>query len=110
LATKRGIPGARVKVILAKEPARVRALYVLTGGNPRILTLIYGLLEQADSETIFADLETLLDQVTPFYKARVEEYQTPLQRAVIDGIALNWDPITSGVLSQQTGPPLFRRS
>jgi len=103
LATKRGIPGARVKVILAKEPARVRALYVLTGGNPRILTLIYGLLEQADSETIFADLETLLDQVTPFYKARVEEYQTPLQRAVIDGIALNWDPITSGVLSQQTG-------
>jgi len=103
LATRRGTAGTPVKAILAREPERVRALYVLTGGNPRILGLVYGLLEQADSATIFADLEALLDQVTPFYKARIEEYQTPLQRAVIDGIALNWDPITSGSLSRQTG-------
>jgi predicted ArsR family transcriptional regulator len=103
LATKRGKAGVPVKAVLAREPERVRALYVLTGGNPRILGLVYGLLEQADSAEIFADLEALLDQVTPFYKARIEEYQTPLQRAVIDGIALNWDPITSNALSKQTG-------
>jgi tetratricopeptide (TPR) repeat protein len=103
LATKRGKAGAPVKAVLAREPERVRALYVLTGGNPRILGLVYSLLEQADSAEIFADLEALLDQVTPFYKARIEEYQTPLQRAVIDGIALNWDPITSKALSEQTG-------
>ncbi len=103
LATKRGKVGAPVKAVLAREPERVRALYVLTGGNPRILGLVYGLLEQADSAEIFADLEALLDQVTPFYKARIEEYSTPLQRAVIDGIALNWDPITSNALSKQTG-------
>jgi tetratricopeptide (TPR) repeat protein len=103
LARQRGKAGARVKAILAREPERVRTLYVLTGGNPRILALVYGLFEQADSEEIFADLEALLDQVTPFYKARIEEYGTPLQRAVIDGIALNWDPITSNALSKQTG-------
>jgi tetratricopeptide (TPR) repeat protein len=103
LATKRGEAGAPVKAVLAREPERVRALYVLTGGNPRILGLVYGLLEQADSAEIFADLEALLDQVTPFYKARIEEYGTPLQRAVIDGIALNWDPITSNALSKETG-------
>jgi tetratricopeptide (TPR) repeat protein len=103
LASQRGEAGAPVKTILAREPERVRALYVLTGGNPRILGLVYGLLEQQESAEIFADLEALLDQVTPFYKARIEEYQTPLQRAVIDGIALNWDPITSGALSKQSG-------
>lgn len=103
LADRRGEEGAPVRALLAKEPERVRALYVLTGGNPRILGLVYKLLEQADSDTIFADLEALLDQVTPFYKARIEEYQTPLQRAIIDGIALNWDPITSSSLAKTTG-------
>ena len=43
-----------------------------------------------------ADLEVLLDQVTPYYKARIEEYSTQQQRAVIDAIALHWDPIASG--------------
>lgn len=103
LADLRGMAGAQVRAILAREPERIRTLYVLTGGNPRVLALVYQLLEQSGSDTIFADLEALLDQVTPFYKARIEEYQTPLQRAVIDGIALNWDPITSGALSKETG-------
>lgn len=103
LAKLRGAPGKPVKAILSKEPERIRTLYVLTGGNPRILGLVYGLLEQADSTEIFSDLEALLDQVTPFYKARIEEYQTPLQRAVIDGISLNWDPITSKSLGLKIG-------
>lgn len=103
LAMQRGEAGVPVAAMLAREPERIRALYVLTGGNPRVLALVYQLLERTESETIFVDLEALLDQVTPFYKARIEEYQTPLQRAVIDGIALNWDPITSASLSKQTG-------
>jgi tetratricopeptide (TPR) repeat protein len=102
-AAGRGEAGARVTALLATGPERIRTLYNLTGGNPRILVLIYQLLERADSDTIFGDLEVLLDQVTPFYKARVEEYQTPQQRAIIDGIALNWDPITSSSLSRITG-------
>jgi tetratricopeptide (TPR) repeat protein len=67
-----------------------------------VLALIYRLLERAESDTVFADLEILLDQVTPYYKARVEEYQTKLQRAVIDAIALNWDPITSRAICEAT--------
>lgn len=103
LADRRGDPGSQVKAVLANSPERIRTLYALTGGNPRILSLIYLLLEKADTETVFGDLEALLDQVTPFYKARVEEYQGAQQRAIIDGIALNWDPITSSALSDITG-------
>ena len=68
-----------------------------------MLALIYQLLERADSETILADLEALLELVTPYYKARVEEYGASQQRAVIDAIALNWDPMATSAISEVTG-------
>ncbi|WP_235679069.1 tetratricopeptide repeat protein [Aquibium microcysteis] len=103
LADRRGAAGQPVRAILARQPERIRTLYALTGGNPRVLALIYQVLERSETDTIFADLEALLDQVTPFYKARVEEYASAQQRAVIDAIALNWDPIGSGALAEATG-------
>lgn len=103
LADRRGDPGQRVKEVLRKEPGRLKTLYRLTGGNPRVLTLIYLLFERTDTETIFQDLDSLLDQVTPFYKARIEEFSGFQQRAIIDAIALNWDPIGSAALHDATG-------
>lgn len=99
LAAARGAAGTPVLAVLDREPERLRVLHTLTGGNPRILTLIYQLLERAESETVFADLEALLDQLTPLYKARVEELRSDLQRCLLDAIALHWDPITSHDLS-----------
>jgi tetratricopeptide (TPR) repeat protein len=103
LAERRGEHGKPVLEVLARQPERLRTLHVLTGGNPRVLALIYRLLESAESDRAMADLEILLDQVTPYYKARIEEYPTPQQRAVIDAIALHWDPITTGELAKTTG-------
>ena len=102
LADARGEAGKPVREILVAEPERIRTLHTLTGGNPRVLTLVYQLLERTESDTVFSDLEVLLDQLTPFYKARIEEYQTDLQRAIIDAIALNWHPITSHDLGEAT--------
>jgi tetratricopeptide (TPR) repeat protein len=103
LAELRGDAGEPIRQILKREPERLRTLYDLTGGNPRVLALIYQLLERRESGDVFADLEALLDQVSPYYKARVEEYATAQQRSVIDAIALNWDPITSHDLSATAG-------
>ncbi|HVB66456.1 MAG TPA: tetratricopeptide repeat protein [Acetobacteraceae bacterium] len=103
LAAARGPAGAAVTAILAREPERLRVLHTLTGGNPRILALIYQVLERAESETVFADLESLLDQLTPLYKSRVEELRTELQRSILDAVALHWDPITSHDLAAATG-------
>jgi predicted transcriptional regulator len=102
LADSRGEHGRQVVEVLDRQPERLKTLHNLTGGNPRVLALIYRLLESAETDAAMADLEILLDQVTPYYKARIEEYQTPMQRAVIDAIALNWDPITVGALSEAT--------
>ena len=102
LARRRGDNGVPVTRILNTQPERLRTLHTLTGGNPRVLTLIYRLLEASETDEAMTDLDILLDQVTPYYKARIEEYQTPQQRAVIDAIALHWDPVTVGALSQIT--------
>jgi tetratricopeptide (TPR) repeat protein len=102
LADSRGEHGRQVVQVLDRQPERLRTLHNLTGGNPRVLALIYRLLESAETDAAMADLEILLDQVTPYYKARIEEYQTAMQRAVIDAIALNWDPITVGALADAT--------
>lgn len=102
LADARGEAGRPVREVLASDPQRIRTLHLLTGGNPRVLALLYQLLERTESETVFADLEALLDQLTPYYKSRIEDYQTDLQRAVIDAIALNWDPISANDLSAAT--------
>jgi hypothetical protein len=102
LAERRGAHGKPVLDVLARQPERLRTLHVLTGGNPRVLALVYRLLESAETDKAMADLEVLLDQVTPYYKARIEEYPTQQQRAVIDAIALHWDPIASGDLSRMT--------
>ena len=94
---------APVVAVLERAPERLRVLHTLTGGNPRILALLYGMLERADSDSVHSNLEGLLDQVTPLYKARVEELRSDLQRAVFDAIALHWDPITTHDLSMATG-------
>ncbi|HAT85940.1 MAG TPA: hypothetical protein DCS30_08365 [Rhizobiales bacterium] len=103
LAVRRGEAGERVLNILQSEPERLRVLHRLAGGNPRILTLTYRFLEITDTHTTMEDLERLLDDVTPYYKARVEEYHTTLQRAIIDAIALHWDPITTKILANVMG-------
>ena len=104
LATNRRQAGQPVIDVLQTDPARLRVLHRLTGGNPRVLAFTYRLLESEDSRSAMADLERLLDEVTPHYKALVEEY-TGQSRAIIDAIALHWDPVTTRELSRITGLP-----
>ena len=105
LAKQRGKAGQRVIEVLQTEPAKLPVLHRLTGGNPRILAFTYRLLETEGLHSAMANLERLLDEVTPYYKALVEEYNAGQQRAIIDAIALHWDPATTRELSRITGLP-----
>lgn len=102
LAEQRGDAGKRVQQLLAQDAARICALYDLTGGNPRTLTLLYALLELDHEDDVMGDLERLLDQVTVLYKARVED-QSPQARVVLDALALHWNPATAAELGKATG-------
>ena len=102
LAHRRGEAGTKVAAVLRRDPGRINALTEMTGGNPRTLALLYLLLESQAGEDAFADLERLLDRMTPLYKARTEE-AAPQARAVLDAVALNWDPIIANQVARDSG-------
>jgi hypothetical protein len=84
-----------------KQTQRLKALYQLTGGNPRVAVMLFRLIAKGFSTEINDDLEALLDETTPLYKARFEELSTQMQ-VILDAIALHWDPINLKQLSQAT--------
>jgi Flp pilus assembly protein TadD len=98
LAGERQEAGRSVIETLDRDRARVRVLYDLTGGNPRTLAMLYLILEARGDGDVMRDLEGLLDQATPLYKARVEELP-PQARVVFDAVALAWDPVTAAEAS-----------
>jgi tetratricopeptide (TPR) repeat protein len=87
-----------VERLLDEDPARLKALNTLTGGNPRTVVLLYHLLAQGVDGNVRSDLERLLDLYTPNYKARFEELPKQAQQ-VVDALALHWDPATAADLA-----------
>lgn len=88
-----------VRRIAEEEPGRLRTLHRLTGGNPRTLVLLFNVLAQTTGGDVRTDLEQLLDQSTPLYKARFEALP-PQAQQVVDALALHWDPVTAGDLAE----------
>ncbi|HTE18972.1 MAG TPA: hypothetical protein VK689_11415, partial [Armatimonadota bacterium] len=87
---------------LEDDPGRLPALHVLTGGNPRTLVLLFQVLATHDVGQIRDDVERLLDQATPLYKARVEALPEQAQQ-VFHAVALNWDPMPAAEVAQAAG-------
>lgn len=50
---------------------RIQALHELTGGNPRLILLMYDLLTDESQNNIKSLFEDLLDRVTPYYYDRM---------------------------------------
>jgi energy-coupling factor transporter ATP-binding protein EcfA2 len=84
----------RVAEVLERDPGRFKALHVLTGGTPRTLALLHTVLALDHSDRIERDLEGLLDQLTPYYKARFDDLPSQSQ-VIVDKVALHWHPITA---------------
>ncbi|HPS62650.1 MAG TPA: ATP-binding protein [Bacteroidales bacterium] len=82
--------------------ARLKTLHQLTGGNPRTVVILFKLIIKGFSNDINDDLEAMLDEITPLYKARFEELPAQMQ-VIVDAIALFWDPATLETLRETTG-------
>ncbi|WP_420208611.1 tetratricopeptide repeat protein [Candidatus Electronema sp. JC] len=92
----------QVAQLLDDDPARIKILHNLTGGNPRTIVLLYNVLARGLDGDVRSDLEGLLDLVTPLYKARFEELPQQAQQ-LVDGLAVNWDPMTARQLADKLG-------
>lgn len=83
------------------QTGRLKALHQLTGGNPRTAVMLFKLIVKGFSNDINDDLEALLDEATPLYKARFEELSEQMQ-IIVDAVALHWDPVTLEQLRELT--------
>lgn len=77
LAELQGTPDLKPR--LRARPGRIEALYELTGGNPRALSLIFDLLRNGPNSRAVEDFERLMDVTTPYYKARIEDLSEQAQ-------------------------------
>ena len=89
---------ADVSAAFRGERGRLETIRRLTGGNPRLLALACRMLIESPVGTPFEDLEQLIDEQTPYFKARIEAL--PVQaRKVFHCLAEGWRPMLARELS-----------
>lgn len=107
----RGLQGdeaeAEVTRVLTARPERLRAMRQLTGGNPRTTVMLYELFAAGGRDNVRADLERLLDAMTPLYKARLEVLADQ-PRKVIAHVMEHWAPVTAKTLARAAALPVSR--
>ncbi len=86
---------------LNRERGRIETIRRLTGGNPRLLVLTYGILIESPLGSAFKDLEQLIDEQTPYFKSRIEELPTQ-SRKVFHCLAEGWSPMLAREVSAAT--------
>ena len=105
----RGLQGdeaeAEVKRALTARPERLRAMRQLTGGNPRTTVMLYELFAAGGRDNVRADLERLLDAMTPLYKARLEVLADQ-PRKVLAHVMEHWAPVTAKALARAATLPV----
>jgi hypothetical protein len=87
-----------IEKVIEQDLGRLRTLHLLTGGNPRTIVQLYSVLAQGTEGDVRSDVDRLLDQCTPLYKARFESLPAQAQQ-IVDALAIHWDPITAGELA-----------
>ncbi|MFK7980112.1 MAG: hypothetical protein AB8G86_09040, partial [Saprospiraceae bacterium] len=65
-----------------QEIGRLKTIHHLTGGNPRTSVMLFRLISKGFSKELNDDLEALLDEITPLYKARFEALSDSQQKIV----------------------------
>ena len=81
-----------VSETLNRDHGRLETIRRLTGGNPRLLVLACRMLIESPFGSAIEDLERLIDEQTPYFKARIEEL--PVQaRKVFHCLSEGWKPM-----------------
>ena len=74
------------------EQGRLETIRRLTGGNPRLLSLACRLLIESPIGSAIEDLERLIDEQTPYFKARIEDLPGQA-RKVFHCLSAGWKPL-----------------
>jgi len=70
---------------------RIHALHDMTGGNPRLILMLYELIAYDNVLEVKRQFQLLLDGISPFYQDRLKELPAQ-ERAILETLALMRDP------------------
>jgi DNA-binding MarR family transcriptional regulator len=79
---------------------RAVPIRILTGGNPRLITVLGRFSRHPDLSRLREDLELLIDEYTPYFKANIEALP-PVERKVFVTLADIWAPATAAEVAQR---------
>lgn len=84
------------KAITGQEPKkeRVRPIKILTGGNPRLLTIISTFASKTSFKELMNDLIQLVDEHTEYFRSHLDSFPA-IERKVFVALADLWDPVTA---------------
>ncbi len=82
-----------IETIMKQQPGRIESLRIMTGGVIRTIVLLFEIFIDHENGSAISDLDLVLDRVTPLYKHRMDDLK-PLQREIVNAIALSWDAIS----------------
>ncbi len=86
---RRSLEWDKNEALLQQFPSlqpKLRAIYTMTGGSPRLTVMLYELLSTESVTAVKQQFMMLLDRITPFYQDRLSDL-SPQERAVIETIA-----------------------
>ena len=90
---------------IPKYRNRLKALRHLTGGNPRLVLMLYQLLTLSELPEVKSTLNLLLDDLTPYYKHKLESLP-PQARKIVDTLARMDQAASPTEISKQARIPV----
>jgi Flp pilus assembly protein TadD len=80
------------------RPGHVRAIRILTGGNPRLLTVLAGFAANRSFRELMEQLVHLIDDHTEYFKGHLDALP-PKERKVFVAVLEYWNPATAADLA-----------
>ncbi|MFN7936831.1 MAG: tetratricopeptide repeat protein [Bryobacteraceae bacterium] len=83
------------------KPPQVKAIRILTGGNPRLLTVLASFAEKHSFRELMEQLVHLIDDHTEYFKGHLEVLP-PKERKVFVALLEQWNPAATSDLARTT--------
>ncbi len=80
--------------------AKIRPIRILTGGNPRLLTILAKFAAKRSFRELMDELVQLIDDHTEYFKSHLDHLPA-LERKVFAALLDQWDPLTAREVAQR---------
>lgn len=78
---------------------QAQPIQIITGGNPRLITLLAQFTSHVNVMGLLEDLESLIDEYTPYFKANIEALPAK-ERKVFSTLADLWSPSSTAEVAR----------